>query len=72
MSSNDGDGIQSDGQSRFIGNSAYLNDGYGLRLVGTTDGYSDNTIVELGPGTLTVFQGLNLGGNQCNAAAVCP
>jgi hypothetical protein len=72
VSANDGDGIQSDGQSRFIGNSAFNNDGYGLRLVGTTDGYSDNTIVELGPGTLTVFQGLNLGGNQCNASSVCP
>jgi parallel beta-helix repeat protein len=71
VSGNDGDGIESSGSSRVIGNMAFNNDGYGLRLAAQV-GYSDNTIVELGPGTLTVLSGISLGGNQCNAATTCP
>jgi hypothetical protein len=71
LSQNDGDGIESAGFSRLLGNTAFNNDGYQLRLT-ATDGYSDNTIGELAAGNLTVFSGLDRGGNSCNAAATCP
>jgi hypothetical protein len=71
VSSNAGDGIVIN-EGRVIGNTLYLNNGFGLLFGGPT-GYSDNTITENVAGVKTVSgPGVNLGGNQCNGVAVCP
>jgi len=67
---NGDDGIDAGANSTVIGNGASFNTGYGLRFLGSSTGYTDNSMNGNTAGA--VFSGVEMGGNVCNGSLTCP